>query len=213
MQATNLMIDHLVDELEPVRRIDPRWPVASTAAMTLIVALVVATLLPLRTDLLGGNPQAIFLLRSGVLALIGAATFAAAVAAARPGVGTARDGWRWALGFGAIFPLSALVLAIGEGGVPSSVIGASSAQRCVAAALVGGLLIGGPLTAWLRRGAVIDAARTGWLVGFASGAFALFAYNIACFSDTVTYIGLWYTSALGMAAIAGRLIVPRFLRW
>jgi hypothetical protein len=209
----NTVIDSLVDDLEPIRPLRPVLPAAITAVLTAIIAIATVWALGLREDLFAGEPQAIFLLRSGVLALIGAATFAAVVSAARPGVGKQRDGWKWALGFGAIFPLSMLVLAIVDGGISRAVIEAPSARMCVAVGLIGGIALAAPLTAWLRRGAVVDADRTGWLVGFASGAFALLAYNIHCPSSTVTYIGLWYTSALGLSAIAGRLFVPRFLRW
>ena len=209
----NPVVDSLVEDLEPVRPLGPFLPVAMIAALTAIIAVTVFALLGARADLLAGEPHAIFLLRSGVLALIGAATLGAVVSAARPGVGTQRDGWRWALGFGAIFPVSTLILAIVDGGISTAVLTAPSSRLCIGAGLVGGLALAIPLTLWLRQGAVVDADRIGWLVGFASGAFALLAYNIACPSDTISYIGLWYTSALGMAAIAGRLIVPRFLRW
>lgn len=207
------VIDSLVDELEPVRPLDPKLPIAVIVATTAAIAIAVVTLLGLRADLVAGEPQAIFLLRSGVLALIGAATLASVLAAARPGVGQQRDGWRWALGFGAIFPLSTLILALVEGGISTAILTSPSSRLCIGAGLIGGLALGTPLTLWLRRGAVVDARRTGWLVGFASGAFALLAYNIYCPSDTVSYIGLWYTSALGLAAIAGRLLVPRLLEW
>lgn len=207
------LIESLVDELEPVDPLRPTRPATTMAALSAILAIGTVMTLGLRDDLAAGEPQAIFLLRSGVLALIGAATFAAVVSAARPGVGKHHDGWKWALGFGAIFPLSMGVLAIVDGGISRAIIEAPSARMCVAVGLLGGMVLGAPLTAWLRGGAVVDSERTGWLVGFASGAFALLAYNIHCPSSTVTYIGLWYSSALGMAAIAGRLIVPRFLRW
>lgn len=207
------VIDRLVEDLEPVRPLSPLLPVAIVIATTAVIAAGVAALLGVRSDLLAGEPQAIFLLRSGVMALIGAATLVAAVSAARPGVGTQRDGWRWALAFGAIFPLSTLVLAVVDGGISTAVLTSPSSRACIGAGLIGGLAIGAPLTLWLRRGAVVDVKRTGWLVGFASGAFALLAYNINCPSDTVSYIGLWYTSALGIAAMAGRLLVPHFLDW
>ncbi len=209
----NTVIDSLVGDLEPVRPLDPKRPVAIILALTAAIAIAVVASLGVRADLLASEPQAIFLLRTGVLALIGAATLAAAMSAAHPGVGKQHDGWRWALGFGAIFPVSTLILAIVDGGISTTILTSPSARACISAGLIGGLALGAPLTLWLRGGAVVDAARTGWLVGFASGAFALLAYNIHCPNDAVTYIGLWYTSALGMAAIAGRLLVPRFLRW
>ncbi len=207
------LIDALVDDLRPVRPISPRMAIAIVASITAVLAVLVAMTMGLRADILAGNPQAILLMRAGVLLLLGTATMAALVSAARPGVGQQSDGWRWALGAAAIFPVSAIVLVIAQGALPMGILTANSAPYCLAVTLTGALAMGAPLTAWLRRGAVTQPERVGWLVGFASGAFALFAYNLHCPSQTLVYTGIWYTSAVGLAAIVGRLTVPRLLRW
>ena len=75
------------------------------------------------------------------------------------------------------------------------------------------MLIGAALTGWLRRGAPVALARTGWLVGLAAGAFGTFAYSLHCPSLTVEYIGVWYTAAVGLCALIGRLVVPGLVRW
>ena len=61
--------------------------------------------------------------------------------------------------------------------------------------------------------AVIAGAGIGWLVGLASGSFGAFAYGLHCVSITVFYVGLWYTGAVALCALLGRLIVPRLIRW
>ncbi len=207
------MIDALVDDLRPVRPISPRIALAIVGSITVVLAVLIAMSMGLRSDILEGNPQAILLMRGGVLLLLGSATMAALVSAARPGVGQQSDGWRWALGAAAIFPISAVVLILAQGALPMGILTANSAPYCLAVTLAGAIAMGAPLTAWLRRGAVTQPERVGWLVGFASGAFALFAYNLHCPSSTLVYTGIWYTSAVGLAAIVGRLTVPRLLRW
>ncbi len=45
------------------------------------------------------------------------------------------------------------------------------------------------------------------------GSFGAFAYGLHCPSITVFYVGLWYTGAILLCALVGRLIVPRLIRW
>lgn len=73
--------------------------------------------------------------------------------------------------------------------------------------------MGCALALWLRRGAVIDLARAGWLVGLAAGAFGTLAYCLHCPSASIHYIALWYSLAAALCAVVGRLSVPRLLRW
>lgn len=167
----------------------------------------------LRGDILGGDPAGLVLLRGGVLLLLGSAAVAALAAAARPGVGQASHGWRWALGAALLFPLATLVLSVATGSVPLAELASPSGPWCLAIGGGSGLAIGAVLTGWLRRGAPVAVDRTGWLVGLAAGAFGTFAYSLHCPSDTVQYIGIWYTAAIGLCALAGRLFVPQLLRW
>lgn len=69
------------------------------------------------------------------------------------------------------------------------------------------------LTLWLRSGAPTAINRIGWLVGLASGSFGAFVYGLHCSSISVFYVGLWYTGAIMLCALLGRLIVPRLIRW
>jgi hypothetical protein len=210
---TGTDIDTLVQELTPVRRIVPRDGLLLTLGMAAAVTFTVAITVGLRPDLLMLRPADMVLLRAGALLLLGIATMVAVVASARPGIGAARDGWRWALAAALLFPASSMVLMLRGEAFPVAVLTAETARYCMGISLSGGLVVGGALTAWLRRGAVTDLRRAGWLVGLAAGAFGTFAYSLHCPSSSVHYIALWYSLAVASCALIGRLIVPRLLRW
>jgi hypothetical protein len=206
-------IDELVGDLTPVRRISPGQAWTLVLGLTAMVAAAVATLFGLRGDVLAGHPAGLVLLRSGMLLLLGSAALAALIAAARPGVGQTSHGWRWALGAALLFPLATLVLTLSERSLPLVELSAPSGLWCLAIGGGSGLAIGAALTAWLRRGAPVALVRAGWLTGLAAGAFGTFAYSLHCPSETVQYVGIWYTAAIGLCALAGRIAVPPLLRW
>ncbi len=206
-------LDDLVDDLVPVRPVAPFDAWTLVLGLTALAIAVVAYRYGLRTDIAEGKPAGLVVLRSGVLLLLGSASLSAVVAAARPGVGQASSGWRWALGAALLFPLAALVLSVNDGTMPMEAITSPRAIWCLGIGGGSGMLIGAALTAWLRRGAPVALARTGWLVGLAAGAFGTFAYSLHCPSLTVQYIGIWYTAAVGLCAVAGRLVVPGLVRW
>jgi hypothetical protein len=113
----------------------------------------------------------------------------------------------------ALFPVTSAILSMMNGGFPTDVVQSANGPWCLGISTGGAIMIGAMLTFWLRRGAPINANRTGWLVGLAAGSFGTFAYSLHCPSDTVYYIGLWYSSAVGLCAALGRLIVPYLIRW
>lgn len=206
-------IDSLVDDLTPVRGVDPRnaWMLALGAVALCVV--VVASLFGLRDDIMAGQPQGIVLLRAGALLLLGFAALAAVVESARPRVGRrANSGWKWALACAMLFPAVAVAVSLSNG-LPMNDLMAETALSCLVISSANALLIGGGVVTWLRRGAVTALERTGWLTGLAAGAFGTFAFSLHCPSATITYIGLWYTAAIALCALAGRLLVPRLLKW
>lgn len=206
-------IDRLVDDLKPVRRVRPADALTLVVAAVGIAVAVVYMRFDFRPDVLSGHPHPIVMIRSGMLLLLGFAALSAVIAAARPGVGQVSNGWRWALAAAALFPLTSAALSVINGSFPADVITSKNGPWCLGISTASGLMIGGLMTLWLRRGAPTAPNRTGWLVGLASGSFGTFAYNLHCPSDTVYYIGLWYSLAVGISALLGRLIVPRLIRW
>jgi hypothetical protein len=206
-------IDQLADDLQPVKRVDPKSGWLLTVGAVAVAVAVVAAVFGLRDDIMGGEPAGIVLLRAGALLLLGFAALAAVVDSARPRVGRRNNaGWKWALACVGLFPAVATATSLANG-LPMDDIMAPTAIYCLGISSVSALLIGGGIIAWLHRGAVTALERTGWLTGLAAGAFGTFAYSLHCPSATITYIGLWYTLAIAICALIGRAAVPRLLHW
>lgn len=206
-------IETLVADLKPVRPVSPRGGALIAFVGAAVVVGVVAATLGFRPDVVSGDPHPVVMMREGMLLLLGFASLAAVVASARPGVGQSSTGWRWALAAAALFPLTSIILSMNGGGFPVEVLFSVDGPWCLGVSTAGGLLIGAGLTLWLRAGAPTALNRIGWLVGLASGSFGAFAYGLHCASITVYYVGLWYTGAVLLCAVLGRLIVPRLIRW
>ncbi|MGH6781540.1 MAG: NrsF family protein [Sphingomonadaceae bacterium] len=211
--ADRFDITSLADELEPVRPIRTAEGLALVAAAVIAAAALITAALGLRQDLMDMAPHPMFFLRAGTLLLLGSAATLATIRMARPAVGRAGDGWLWALGAAALFPLTALVMMAFEpmGQVAAEIRG--DGMECLRMSMIPGLFVGTALVLWLRRGAPTALERAGWLTGIASGTLGALAYSLHCPFDSLYYIGLWYTLAVGLSAVAGRLIVPRLIRW
>jgi hypothetical protein len=206
-------INSMVEDLLPVRRLRRGDAVLAVAAVTVLVAVIVAIRFGLRDDILAGAPHPIVILRAGTLLLLGYASLLAVTASARPHVGQSSTGWRWALAAALLFPAASLIASVLQGRYPIETFWATSGPWCLGISGASGLAIGAVLTLWLRRGAPTSLNRAGALVGLTAGSFGTFAYSLHCPSMTVHYIGLWYTLAVILCVVMGRLIVPRLIRW
>lgn len=205
-------IDSLVAELEPVKPLDWR---RGMIAPLLLLALAVATIVYLngmRADLIAGAPHPVFLLRSGILILLGAVCGSTLLSMASPGVGRHGAGWKIAVAAALLFPLAALIAA--AGGEPVETLGlVRSGLECLVFSLIAGFSTAAPMVLWLRRGAPVAPQRAGWLTGLAAGALGAFAYGFHCPFNSIVYIGFWYSLAVALCAVLGRIIVPRLIRW
>lgn len=205
-------ISQLVDELEPVRPFSlwQGWllPVVLTLAS---IVLVIASS-GMRADLLAGTPHPMFLIRAGILMLLGGACGTALLSMASPSVGKHGNGWKIAVAAALIFPLAALVILL-SGQSQSPLLAMESGIRCLGYSLIAGGATAAPMIVWLRRGAPTSAERAGWLTGLAAGGLGAFAYNFHCGYNSIVYIGFWYSLAVAICALLGRLIVPRLIRW
>lgn len=210
-------IEALVADLKPVRPVSQRNGVLAVLAATTFAASMVLGLYGGRADLMAGAPHPMVILRAGMLVLLGLATTVAAASAARPAVGQGQNGWLWALAAAALMPLSATLLfgyhmMTGKPFAPDA-MDFHYAPWCLMLGGSSALLIGTVLVWWLRRGAPTALNRAGWLVGLASGSFGAFAYSLHCPSDSIYYVGLFYTLTVALCAVCGRVIVPRLIRW
>lgn len=208
----NFDIAALVDDLEPVTALGTRRPLAIAAAITVIMLAVVALTRGIRPDVLAGHPDAMFLIRSGILLLLGGGTAHAVLGMASPSVGKIQMSWQMALAAAFLFPIAAFIVAM-TGDMGNAMAEMYSVGQCLMFSAIGGVATAVPMILHLRRGAPTSPARAGWLVGIASGGLGAFAYNLHCPFNSIVYIGIWYTLAVGICAVAGRLVVPRLIRW
>ncbi len=202
----------LVDELEPVKTLSPRRPLMIAAAITALMLALVATMRGVRPDVLAGHPDAMFLIRSGILLLLGGGTAHAVLGMASPAVGKPQMSWQMALAAAFLFPIAAFIVAM-TGDMGNAMAEMYSVGRCLMFSAIGAAATAVPMILHLRRGAPTSPARAGWLVGIASGGLGAFAYNIHCPFNSIVYIGIWYTLTVGVCAVVGRLVVPRLVRW
>lgn len=213
------LADRLAADLVPVRRLSPRHAIALVALSAALLVTAVAAIFGLRADMMNAQPAGIVLLRAGVLLILGIAALLGAIDLARPMVGrndargAMSSGWIWALAVALLFPVLAIVASVDQGGYPMADLMAASAPWCLGISSSCALIIGAALTWWMRQGAVVRLERAGWMVGLGSGALGTMVYSLHCPSTTITYIGLWYSLAVLLCTVAGRLTVPRLLRW
>jgi hypothetical protein len=212
MNRNNFSISDLVDDLQPVRSLNTARGLILPVTLTGIALLVIGTQMGWRSDLIAGSPSEMFLLRAGILALLGGASAHAVIAMASPSVGKHSDRWQMALAAALLFPLAAII-AVMSGNWGTAVQEISYGTECLTMSMIGGLGTAIPAVIWLRKGAPTSPERAGWLTGIASGALGAFAYNFHCPYSDIVYTGAWYTIAVGTCAISGRLIVPRLIRW
>ncbi len=206
-------IEALIADLQPVRPVRSRDGIGLLLVAAVLVSGVAAWRYGLRPDIVAGAPNPMVVLRLGTLALLGLATGLAAIASVRPAVGTLRTGWQWALAAALLFPLAALVAMAWNGATAPVALAADYGETCLRISLASAMFVGGALTVWLRQGASVRPRLTGWLTGLAAGSFGTFAYALHCPMIDIVYIGVWYSAAIAVAALAGRLIVSPLLRW
>ncbi len=204
-------ISDLVSDLQPVRPLNSMRGLMMPLLVMAAVLLVIAATLGLRPDLIAGRPAEMFLIRAGILLLLGVSCAHAVMSMASPSVGKQHNGWQMAATGAFLFPLSAIIVAL-TGAIPPAAQ-MLNGYECIIMSAVGAFATAIPMVYWLRKGAPTSPERAGWLVGIASGGLGAFAYNFHCPFNSIVYIGLWYGLAVGVCAALGRLIVPRFIRW
>lgn len=211
---TGFDLDNLAEELTPVKPLRTGNAIAGIAVLTIAGSIFIVATLGFRDRFLDATAtDPIFLIRTGLLLVLGAASLSAATSMAGPAVGTSRTGWRWAVAAALIVPVAAAIAAlVGRTPIAERLHPANGAE-CLTYSIGIGLVLGAALTWWLRRGAPTSPERAGLVTGLAAGSLGTLAYSMHCPLNDMVYIGLWYTMAIGVTTLAGRLIVPRLIRW
>ncbi|RDS78475.1 DUF1109 domain-containing protein [Alteriqipengyuania lutimaris] len=189
-----------------------RQGLALVAAGLGLTVILVAGVLGSWRAALAGHASPEFYIVNAMLLVLGAAAASAAVAMAAPQVGNRQDGARWGLAMVAILPLVAIGVALSQGLSAREMID-EHAARCVAWGTASGLLVFAALGGWLRRGAPVSIEAAGLYSGVAAGALGSFACGLSCPIDDMVHLGLWHVAPIPLAGLAGRLILPRLIRW
>lgn len=212
--STGFDLDSLAEELTPVKPLSANGAMASMALLTIVSGIFVVAMLGFRDRFLDSTASdSMFLIRTGLLIMLGAASLSAATSMARPAVGTGRTGWRWAAAAALIIPVAAAIAALVSRTPIAERLHPANGIECLTYSIGVGLVLGAALTWWLKRGAPTSPERAGIVTGLAAGSLGTLAYSMHCPHNDIVYIGLWYTLAIGATTLAGRLFVPRLLRW
>jgi hypothetical protein len=124
---------------------------------------------------------------------------------------------KWAFLF---FPLSAaialtvvmLLLGRDAWGAPLGTRELSSA-RCIFCIPLFAAIPFAALIWALRQGAPTRLALCGSIAGIVAGGLGAAAYALACNSDMVPFIAIWYSGAIALCGLIGARLGPRFLTW
>lgn len=212
MMQNDFDIAALVDDLRPSKPVKTGAMLALSGMIMCAALIAVIAIAGARADLIAGVPGPMLLIRTGILALLGFGTAVSVLAMAKPSVGRSHSGWKTAIAAAMIFPVGG-VIAAATGDTAYASAPVTAGMECLFYSLVGGSAIAVPMVLALRKGAPVSPPRAGWLVGVAAGGLGALAYNFHCPFDSLTYIGLYYTVAVGVCAGLGRLIVPGLIRW
>lgn len=212
MPDTDELIDQLTEELAPTPTVSPAFGRALLAVAGLLTILVVVGLFGMRPDFAAGHPHPVPLIGALVVLSAGIAIAAALTAMARPAVGAVRTAWPWAIAGLAVLPVAAVVSAMGSDEQRAAMMPQASSFCLIAGTLasIASIIL---LTVWLRRGAPTSPERASWLIGIAAGTVGALAMAFVCPSDAIAHIGIWHVGIIAVAAVASRLVLPRFLRW
>lgn len=207
-------LDSLAEELEPVKPLKSGGVIGGVVLLTVVGAVFVVSTLGFRDRFLDATAtDPMFLIRTGLLVVLGAASLTAATSMARPAVGTSRSGWRWAALAALTVPIAAAVAAlVGQTPIAERLHPVNGVE-CLTYSIGIGLVLGAVLTWWLKRGAPTSPERAGTVTGLAAGSLGALAYSMHCPHNDIVYIGLWYTLAIAATTVAGRLVIPRLVRW
>jgi len=212
-QGSNTLIATLVADLEPVRPLGFAEGLAWALGAAGVTVAAVVGLFGLRPQLAAGVIEPLHLIACGLFLGLAVAASVTVVGMSRPQIGNDHEGWRWAAGMAALLPLAGVVVAISRGRDGLAPESLRHGAECFAIAGLASLLVFALLVGWLRRGAPTAPDRAGMLAGVAAGSFGILAFSLHCPIDDIAHVGIWHSAVVLAVGAAGRLAVPRLIRW
>lgn len=211
-RARENIIAGLTEDLAPVRSFRLRDGLVLAGAATLLALAGVEVINGLWIGAFKGDATPFFWITNGLLLLMGCASTLAVIGMASPHVGNNHETPKWAAAMVGVLPLAAFVSLIPQQDLIGSIIDPAS-YHCMAESLLASVLVAGALVLWLRRGAPVSHTAAGWQTGMAAGALGTVVYGLSCTFDTMTHLGVWHILPVVIAAVIGRLVVPRLIKW
>lgn len=214
MTTTDELIESLVARLEPVARgaVLRRIGLAAAAGVAGSAGLML-TLLGARPDLETALSSEVYWLKSGYALLLAACGFWAVTRLSRAAGNDLAPGIAAAMVVSLLAGMACSDLLTAPETVRSTLVLGRSALVCpwlivlLAMPVMMGLF-------WAMRGlAPIHLRSAGFAAGAMAGAAGAWVYAFHCPESGTPFIALWYTAGIAFAALAGRLLGPRLLRW
>lgn len=211
MAEENPLIASLAAGLQPVRPQRARRGWAALGAAVIATALAVHLVFGLQPVTILRGAGRWFVLGELLLMALGVAAAFATIRMAWP-ERVGRPGAFWMVCAAALAPLSALALLL----VPGAQAPATDVDghwQCAALGTLSAGLVAVVLVGWLRRGAPASPTRAGLYAGIASGALGSAVYGLSCPLGDFQHWALWHFVPVLACALAGRMLLPRWLRW
>jgi hypothetical protein len=209
----NSLISDLVADLKPMRRLSLPTGLTILFVTTIFTVLIAVSTMGMRFDILTGHFDPMFMLSSGLFLILALASSFTVIEMSRPYVGGHRDGWIWAVAMAGLLPISALIISMSAYWQEKDLKIDLSGAKCMGLGIAFGVITGGALILWLRRGAPTSPERAGLLTGVAAGSTGIFAETLHCPINDIVHIGLWHGLAVIISAGLGRMLVPKLCRW
>src|ERR1700733_6492771 len=211
---TDSLLDHLSQELRPVRR---RSIVREALLLLLLGAVEVAAFIAMgfmRPDMPVAMDAPSFwwkLTSMGLIAVLGSGV---AILSADP-IRSPRRGLRWILVCIVVIFASGWLIDAAGNGLADLVrrLDWTQGLQCVWKMVVPSIPPAIALGVLVRRGAPTDRAGTALAAGLSSATWGAFVFVFACPSDDPLYIAVWYTLGCSIVTILGRTILLRLSRW
>jgi hypothetical protein len=210
-RVNNDLIEALADDLQPVRAMRFGDGMALLGTAVAATAVAISMIFGLRDAVFNGSASPYFYIVNGLLVLLGIANAASVISMASPRVGNRHDGPRWAMAMAGVLPVAALISLLAEPDGHSAL--SADEWVCTAYALAASMLTAGALFFWLTRGAPVSAKAAGLHLGVAAGALGSAVYGLHCPIDGLAHLGIFHIAPVLIAALVGRFVLPRLLRW